>query len=202
LFDETGGTNAADSSGNGYTAKLVGGASFSSGLQNNALTLSGNSQYVSLPAGVLNGLTSFSVSAWINENTSPVWARVFDFGSGTMSYMFLTPNSGSGLRFAITTMGAASEQQINAGTVATGSWVHVAVTLSGNTGVLYMGGAEVGRTTNMTLDASSIGSTTQRWIGRSEYAADPYFAGQMDNFRIYSRALSAAEVRALYAGHL
>jgi hypothetical protein len=193
---------ASDSSGNGNTARLMGGATFSSGLQNNALTLSGNNQYVSLPAGVLNGLASFSVCAWISENMSPVWARVFDFGSGTTSYMFLTPNSGNGLRFSITTMGAANEQQINAGTVTTGSWQHVAVTLSGSMGVLYINGAEVGRTSNMTLNASSIGATTQRWIGRSEYAADPYFAGQMDNFRVYNRALSAAEVQALYAGHL
>jgi hypothetical protein len=202
LFDETGGTSAADSSGNGNTATLMGGATFSSGLQNNALTLSGNGQYVSLPAGVLNALTSFSVSAWINQSASPVWARVFDFGTGTNAYMFLTPNSGAGLRFAITTMGAAREQQINATTVAAGSWQQVAVTLSGNTGILYINGAEVGRTTNMTLNPSSIGSTTQRWIGRSEYAADPYFAGKMDNFRVYSRALSAAEVQTLYASHL
>jgi hypothetical protein len=199
LFDETGGTSAADSSGNGYTASLVGGATFSSGLQNNALTLSGNGQYVSLPAGVLNGLTSFSVSTWINQSASPVWARVFDFGTGTTAYMFLTPNSGNTLRFSITTMGFNREQQVNAPMVATGSWQQVALTLSGNTGVLYANGVEVGRTTNMTLNPSSIAPTTQQWIGRSEFAPDPYFAGQIDNFRIYSRALSAAEVQARFA---
>jgi hypothetical protein len=63
LFDETSGTSAADSSGNNHTATLVGGATFAAGLENNAVTLSGSGQYVSLPAGIVDGLSSFSITA-------------------------------------------------------------------------------------------------------------------------------------------
>ena len=43
------------------------------------------------------------------------WSRVFDFGTGTNDYMFLTLSAGGGpLRFAITTNGNGAEQQLNA----------------------------------------------------------------------------------------
>lgn len=41
--------------------------------------------------------------------------------------------------------------------------------------------------------------TSLDWLGRSQYAADPFLDGQVDDFRIYSQALSAAEVMALFA---
>jgi hypothetical protein len=49
------------------------------------------------------------------------------------------------------------------------------------------------------LKPSSLGSTTQNWIGRSMFSADPYLDGQVDGFRIYNRALSAAEVSSLFS---
>jgi hypothetical protein len=113
--------------------------------------------------------------------------------------MFLVPSSGTNVRFAITTGGSGAEQRIN-GTAAlpAGVWTHVAVTRSGSTGTLYVNGAQVAQNTAMTLSPSSLGSTTQNWIGRSQYGSDAFLDGQVDEFRIYNRALSAAEVLALF----
>jgi len=36
------------------------------------------------------------------------------------------------------------------------------------------------------------------WIGRSASAADPYFDGHIDDFRIYNRPLSYPEIMDLY----
>ena len=62
-------------------------------------------------------------------------------------------------------------EQIIDGTsaLATGGWHHVAVTLNGATGILYVDGVEVGRNSAMTLKPSDMGATTQNWIGRSQY---------------------------------
>jgi hypothetical protein len=202
-FDETSGTSANDASGNGHTATLSGGATFASGLQDNAVSLSGSNQYVSLPSGIVSGLSSFSICTWVKLSTAPPqWARIFDFGTGTNTYMFLTPNSGAGTRFSITTSGNGQEQQINAPALTTGTWRHVAVTRTGNTGTLYVDGAEVAQNTAMTLSPMSLGTTTQNWLGRSQFPVDPYLSAQIDNFRIYDRALSAAEVQTIYAGNL
>jgi hypothetical protein len=200
-FDEISGTTAADSSGNNQTATLVG-AGFSGGLQNNALTMNGSGQYASLPSGIASDLTSFSICTWVNLYSSTQWSHIFDFGTGTTTYMFLTPNSGTSIRFSITTGGTAQEQQLNATALAQGSWHQVTVTLVATTGTLYVDGAQVAQNTSMTLNPASLGTTTQNWLGRSEFATDPYLNGRLDNFRIYDRALSAGEIQTLYADHL
>jgi hypothetical protein len=49
----------------------------------------------------------------------------------------------------------------------------------------------------MTVLPKDLGTTTQNWLGRSQFTTDAYLAGELDEFRIYNRALSEAEVRYL-----
>jgi Concanavalin A-like lectin/glucanases superfamily/NedA-like, galactose-binding domain len=166
----------------------------------NAVKLNGGGDYVKLPAGIVSGLNDFTVSAWVNPAAIPTWSRVFDFGTGTGTYMFLTVNAGAGPRFAITTGGAGGEQQISTTQqLPVGQWTHLAVTLSGNTGTLYVNGTPVATNTNMTLRPSSLGATGNNWIGKSQYG-DPNLNATVDDFAIYSRALSAPEIQALAGG--
>jgi hypothetical protein len=194
--------NANDASGNGRNATLNGG-SYVSGKINQAVSLNGSSNYVSLPTGIVSSLGDFSIATWVYLNSSSGWNRIFDFGTGTTVNMFLTPQNGStnAVRFAITTNGNGSEQQITGSSaLPTGVWTHVAVTKNGNTGTLYVNGSVVGTNGNLTLSPSSLGNTNQNWLGRSQYSADPYLNGLIDDFRIYNRALSASEVSSLAGG--
>jgi hypothetical protein len=167
----------------------------------NAVKLPGSGEYVSLPSGIVSGLNDFTISAWVNPSQNSAWSRVFDFGTGTTANMFLTLSAGGGpLRFAITTGGGGAEQRIDGpGTLPLNTWSHVAVTLSGTTGTLYVNGAPVGTNTNMTLHPSDLGATNQNWIGRSQYP-DPYLNATVDDFQIYDHALSAAEIAVLASG--
>ncbi len=199
-FDANSGTFAQDVTQHGWNGTLSGGATWVAGKQGNAVNLNGTGQYVSFPTGVVNGLNDFSIGAWVYLNANRMWQRVFDFGSGsTGAYMFLTTqNDANKLRFAISTSGGAGEQQINATTgVATGGWHHVAVTKRGNVGTLYLDGISVGSNSAMTLSPSSLGATTQNWIGRSQYATDSFLNGRVDTFKIYDNGLSAEEVGTL-----
>jgi len=200
-FDETSGTSAADATGNGWNGTLVNGPSWVAGYSNNAVNLSGSSQYVTLPSGVVSNLNDFTISAWVKQTTISTWSRIFDFGTGTSTYMFLAPRNGANnvLRFAITTGGGNGEQRID-GTAAlpTNVWTHVAVTLSGSTGVLYVNGVPVGTNSSMTLTPASLGITALNYIGKSQFN-DPYFNGQVDEFRIYGKALSPGEVATFVA---
>ncbi|MEO5913773.1 MAG: LamG-like jellyroll fold domain-containing protein [Luteolibacter sp.] len=213
-FDESSGTNAADISGNGNNGTLVNTPTWVSGYYGNSVNLAGGaagtaSQHVTLPTGLTNGLTDFTVSCWVKIGAFVSQSRIFDFGTATTpsatagAYMFLTPQfsttgtNAAKMRFAITTAGYNNEKAIVSSTaLAAGSWAHIAVTLTGNTGRLYLNGDLVGTNATMTLSPSSLGNATLNYLGRSRYAADPYLNGALDDFRIYSRALSAGEISA------
>jgi hypothetical protein len=167
----------------------------------NAVRLSGMGEYVNLPAGIVSGLSGdYTMSVWVNPAENRTWSRVFDFGTGTTANMFLTVNGGGvGVRFAITTAGGGAEQQITRpGLLPVNTWSHLAVTVSGTTGTLYINGAPVATNAAMTLRPSNLGNTNNNWIGRSQYG-DPLLNATVDDFGIYDRALSADEVAALAA---
>jgi alpha-L-arabinofuranosidase len=166
----------------------------------NAIKLNGTSQngYVQLPPGIASSLHDFTISTWVNPQSIDTWARVFDFGSGPNVNMFLTVSAGAAPRFAITASGNGNEQRLS-GTapLQANQWTHLAVTLSGTTGTLYVNGAAVATNPNMTLSPSSLGATPNNWIGRSQYDADPWLNAIVDDFQIYDRGLSTTEVQAL-----
>ena len=161
---------------------------------------SGESEKVELPTGIVEGAEDFTASAWVNWSGGQSWARIFDFGTGTGNNMFLTPSAGGtgNLRFAITT--GSGEQQIDGSQpLPTDGWQHVAVTLSGTTGTLYLNGEPIGTNDNITLDPSDLGPTAQNWIGDSQWSADPLLNGAVDDFNIFDRALAPGEIKSLTA---
>jgi hypothetical protein len=198
-FSETGGGSTEDSVGGpAWTGTLPNGGTFSGG----RLTLSSNSeQYVSLPSGIIGALSNFTVTAWVQLASTANWARIFDFGNSTTVSMYLTPQNGTTgeMRYAITTNSTGGEQQINCNsTLAKEVWHQVAVTLNANTGVLFLDGVPVGTNSAMTFNPLVLGSTSNNYLGKSQWN-DPYLDGAFDEFRIYSAALSPAEIAATYA---
>lgn len=161
------------------------------------LQLDGITNYVSLPNAVANAST---FAAWVKWNGGGDWQRIFDFGSNTTKYLFLTPRAfDGGMRFAIRNGGA--EQQINApSALQTNSWVHVAVTLDGQRGVLYQNGLPIATNAALTIRPWQLLARTN-YIGESQFSADPLFSGLIDSFRIFGRALSAAEIKDLAWAH-
>jgi hypothetical protein len=76
--------------------------------------------------------------------------------------------------------------------------VAVTINAGSHTHKLYLDGSPVAQNPSGYLDPSDLGSTTQNWLGKSQYyTADPYFNGRLDDVRIYNFALSAAEVAEL-----
>ncbi|MFJ9963270.1 LamG domain-containing protein [Streptomyces avermitilis] len=199
-FDETTGGTAGDATGNGRTARLSGGTSWSaSGRNGGAVSLDGADGHVALADDLLAGAAAHSIATWVRLDGNPgTWSRIFDIGTGVTANMFLTPLSGSGtLRYAITAGGAGGEQRIDADPLPTGRWVHVAVTYGDGTAVLYVDGTEAGRNANVTVEPRHFGNHLRAgYLGRSQYA-DPYLKGALDDFRVYGRTLTAAEVASL-----
>jgi hypothetical protein len=201
-LDDGAGSTAADLSGLGQAGRLVAGAGWGSGRTGgSALALDGQGGHLALPAGALAGLGDFTLAVWVYWEATATNARVFDVGSSDIAYLALIPRDGGGrLRCSITGTMWYGEQTMAADTaLATGRWVHLAVTLSGTVGTLYVDGAPAATNPNISFAPFQLGATTQNWLGRSQYAADPYFHGRMQDLRLYSGALSAGQVAALAA---
>jgi hypothetical protein len=101
-------------------------------------------------------------------------------------------------RFAIRATDSTAESTITASGAMAPGWHPLAVVIDGTTTTLqlYIDGVLVasGPTTTLPKD---LGSTTQNWVGRSQFTADAYFQGDLDDLRIYDRTLSAGEIRDL-----
>jgi hypothetical protein len=202
-----------DSSSRGNDGTLVtgtggsGGYSFAPGRpgSGNALDLAYTKQgHVSLPAGLLADACEFTIATWvyINSNTN-AFSRIWDFGQDATSYMFLTPitNIDNFARFAISVSGNLHEQGIKAQmAVPTLKWTHVALVVSASGATMFFDGVSVGSDTAMTLRPADLGGTINNYIGRSQFASDPYLDGNIDEFRVYDRALSVEEIQALATG--
>lgn len=193
--DESLGGVLSDSSGAHNDATLGGSFSFIPSPAGNAVSISGGA--ANLPTGIVGGLNNFTIAGWVKLSSLDTWARVFDFGTSTTNYMFLTPKANSGLpRFAINA--GSGEQAINSNTaLSLDAWTHFAVTLSGNTAALYINGAVVGTNSNLTTHPAALGATTKNYLGDSQFSADPSLQGNLDDVRIYSRALTTTEVQQL-----
>lgn len=204
-FDETGGSIARDSSGHGHHGTYVRTPDFGTGVEGGSFRMSGDSAspYVKIPNGVLRNAGSVTVSTYAKWKGGNNFQWLFGLGPDSDKYLFATPsNGGSSLYSAITKASWSAESKLTAGSQLTpGEWRHVTVTLDGSTGamVLYVDGIEAARTTT-TIQPSELYDASKDhtgYIGRSLYSADPYFGGEVDDFRVYDRALTAAEVMEL-----
>lgn len=203
-FDDASGTTAVDSAGRGWSGTLINAPSWltSTGAKLNGalkLTATGN-QYVSLPAGIVANLSDFTLSFWVNPTTLSTWSRIIDFSTGTtQNSLYFTPRTAGGLlRFGLRVNGNAQNLEAPSSVqLTTGTWSHVAVTLSGNTATMYINGTAVATSTTMTNRPSGLGGTTVNSLGKSS-SADPYFDGAIDEFRLYGTALTAGEITALF----
>jgi hypothetical protein len=181
---------------------LMGGATIADG----ALTLAGGTsgQYLDLPNGLISELTNATLEAWVTWTGSSggMWQRVFDFGSSSMAegqpgagnkYLFLSTNN---FRACYTSATPPSEVFTDSpGGFPTSGAAHVAVVVNnaGKTLSLYLDGDSVGSTA-LDLPLSAI-NDVNNWLGRSQYAADQYFAGKISEFRIYRAALTGPQLK-------
>lgn len=176
----------------GYAAGFGGGQS---------IDLDGVDDYVQLPVGAAN-FQDITIAAWVQWDGGGNWQRVFDFGSEIEKTMFLTPKNGGGvIEWSFTTTkggnfyGDAS-YALTGPAMPVGVWTHLAVTLNGDAMTLYVNGVPVDTEVNDLIDP--LYGQPFCYLGKSMYNTDPLFNGRIDDFRIYSHALSGADVYNLW----
>ena len=159
-------------------------------LDNTNLAEDPNGQYAMLPEGVVD-YEDITISFWVKRNGGTIWGRVFDFGADQDTNLFLAPDNGEGqMRFAIREPG--TYNQLNTPWLRADTWYHVALTIGGDSGSLYINGELAASNNNMTLNPIDLGATIN-YIGKS-FWPDPELNGYLDEFKIFNYALTQEEV--------
>lgn len=168
-----------------------------------ALELNGKDQYVELKRDVAD-FTDTTLAVWINWAGGSADQRVLHFGDGAGKYAYLTPKDGATgkVKFVISTGGKGGEQTlVGPAALPVGAWTHVAVTLKGDTGTLYVDGQEVASNKAMTLNpdrvlpSNSLAGNECTFLGRADKGG--YFKGFLTGFRVYVQPQEAAVIAGL-----
>jgi hypothetical protein len=180
---------------------------------NGRLTLDGQGSYVELPPGLISNLSDATFEAWVTWRGGDAWARIFDFGNngGTpvngVTYLFLTtsrPDNG-GMRLAYSVAGPQEETFVDGVDALpihigpddnTPDQVAAVVDRTNGSTRLYANGVEIA-STPQPVDLGAI-NDVNNWLGRSNYFVDPPLSALFVEFRIYSQALTAAQINASF----
>ncbi|GAA1515108.1 LamG-like jellyroll fold domain-containing protein [Nocardioides humi] len=213
-FSEGSGTAAANTGTDTSVgdATLVGNAGWSDdGVFGKALRMTGgsNANAVRLPDNLLQGEDTFTTSFWVRPDAKSDWIGMFHIGDGNgdagsffqvqMQTQARDPGA-SGLAATFKKKGSTLQERVYATPtrdVTANQWNHVVFTRTGATGTLYLNGEQIAQRTDLTLTMTDIGPTANNWLGRNGYP-DPAYNGRMDDVRLYTTALSADDVEALY----
>jgi hypothetical protein len=196
-FSEGSGTAAADTSGSGHSGTLINGPTWTAGKFDNGVSLDGTNDYVSVanPSTINLGTSNFTIALWIKRQATGAEHTIF---SKTANTSWVTAGkelyiSGSDNKLKF---GCAGLPELSStGTITNdGLWHHVAVTFndSSSTVTFYIDGvASGGGTQNLLADVST------HVVKLGGHPHPHTFRGQIDEFRIFSRALSASEVQTI-----
>ena len=210
--------STADSSGHGHVLTLGGSAILSNDTWGNPggaidLNSGGTGDYAIIPDGTNFVSDSLSVSMFVmpRANSGFFFAKVdYNTGLGASLNLGIDPrNFLDTLRLSITanqsaicSAPAAGGFLIKDGTqLVPNAWYHVVATFAAGVESLYVNGVLIGSST-ISLQALNNCSAAQFVFG-NWWAQDngPAFNGKIDEIRIYSRAISAAEVSYLFANY-
>lgn len=201
--------NAFDSAGTN-NGTLVNGASFAPGEVGLGFALSGGSDYVALPQNLFpyptsgSGTKPFSFEVWFSTTAGGVilgqqTTVPFTAPSAYMPALYV----GTDGKLYAALFWNNFTRLISATTVNDGKFHHVAVTFNGSTEVLYLDGVALGSTafTQQGYAANyqyqlGTGYTAGGWPGGNGTWFP--FSGIIDEASLYTRALSASEVAALF----
>jgi chitodextrinase len=192
-FEEGSGSTVADRSGNGNTGTLSNASWSTDGKFGGALSFNGTNAWVSIADSASLRLGSaMTLEAWVNPSAlDGSWRTVLlKERAGGLCYA-LYGHTGALGPSAHVDVGGSEPRARSSTAIASGTWTHLAATYDGSAINLYANGS-------LLLSAPASGSITSstgalRIGGNAVW--NEWFAGLIDEVRVYNRALSAAEIQ-------
>jgi hypothetical protein len=195
-FDENMGvTTAVDGSGRNHHG-TISGAERVSGKIGGALRFDGINDWVTVAdAAGLDLSSGMTLEAWVNPAGITGWHTVMlKEGAGNMAYELYANNPDVARPAAyFTTSGGAIRGITGTAALQPNVWTHLATTYDGANMRLYVNGTLVRTVARAGAILSTDGPLR---IGGNEVWGGEWFAGLIDEVRIYNRALSASDIQA------
>lgn len=202
-FDEGAGTAAYDASGGGNTGTLTGGPTWQSGSSCKAggcVSFDGVDDYVSAGTSLLDAPTTGSVSLWVYPtqngaaNGGNPWNNTTLLAKDNV-YLALQQLSSNKIRYYY--YSGAYDFYDSTTALSLNMWSLITVTWDASSSSIYLNGtldASSGSLTWAKVDAGNTGTAFD--LGR--YGGGYWYRGRMDEVRVWTRALTASEVEAIY----
>jgi hypothetical protein len=192
-FNEGSGSTVLDSSGTSNNGTITNATWTAAGKFGAALSFNGTSSWVTVPDAPSLDLTNgMTLEAWVNPSALSGWrTALLKESSGNLAYAMYandnTPNPAVTVR-----IGTGDSSAVGTSALPLNTWTHLAATYDGAQLRLYVNGVQAGsraQTGNMAV------STGPLRVGGNAVWTE-FFAGLIDEVRVYNRALSAAEIQA------
>jgi len=186
-LNENSGTTVVDASGQNNTGTGLN-TTWTAGRYGRGLAFNGSNSWVTVNSSAsLNLVNALTLEAWVSPAVSSGWRTIMMKELDAIYELYASSNKGPG---GGVNVGGHKEVFSNT-RLPTNTWSHVAVTWNGATLRLYVNGVQVAsRAVAGTLPTTS---NPLRIGGNANWGE--YFAGAIDEVRVYNRALSAAEVQ-------
>jgi len=209
-MNEGTGSYADDSSGNKNTGTLTNGPTWVDGKRGKALSFDGVDDLVDAGSQIiLDDIGARTISAWIRPNTlgESSTGRIIHKSTSSSEdpssgwFWRLVNNSGvNAMELRIARASGDMVARSSTG-VSFGAWQHVVVTWDGSTLAsidFYINGVATGETFTGTGGGAFVSDADDSFIIGNNPGLGRTFDGLIDDVRVYNRALSAAEIQALY----
>ena len=154
-----------------------------------------------MPTNLLDQVHVLSVSAWVKLSSDNAGNRLFTFGDGANSYLYLTFNNGEvtpGISLKFLAPAGSAKVLTTPTQLPLNVWKHVAVTMTTAGSAIYVDGKIVAQSSLIIIDPATLGRTTGNFVGNSDTGADA-FQGMIDEFHVYEGALTRSEILQLAA---
>ncbi len=181
-FNQGSGGTALDASGNGNHGTILGATWTSLGKYGNVLSFNGVDARVRASNVTLGA--AFTIMAWVYNPTNAAYETIVTVETNRDFY----------LSNGVISFYDGLAERLFGSAISTNVWHHVAIVSDGSTLRVYLDGAPSG-----TPQAVSLGSVTGALqVGAWMLGSDNYdfFGGRIDEVRVYTRALTQAEVQA------
>jgi hypothetical protein len=206
------GTVLADISGYNYHPTLINGPTLAGSGLTSSILLDGSNDYIQIASAYTHTFTAgTTVDVWVKFNASNSWGRLLDTsdGAGTNTAYLTIARWGGNNEVVLesrssTTQGTQNGVRTTTTAITNGTIQNFTFVIgpgstdavSPETPRIYM---------NANLQATTLYGTQNNfvpyvvnkyaWIGRSAFSADAYLGANIYAYKIYNRALSAAEVK-------